>query len=196
MVCRHPPTCPRGADQGRAITRAPNITRRALSGAPDRHIRAWLVLRTERRIWRGLDGRVACSGASFGRAPQPGARGWMIFGSSTALTGKLRTPVFFQRSLSLLPFLAIARDPPCNCWAIAARSATRPSLGSTIRASSAPTAAWSRARRSQTSVWTRTAGTPSGSRSRPTAPSTSPTFTVGRGSPTCGPSTKGGRVLK
>jgi hypothetical protein len=115
MVCRHPPTCPRGADQGRAITRAPNITRRALSGAPDRHIRAWLVLRTERRIWRGLDGRVACSGASFGRAPQPGARGWMIFGSSTALTGKLRTPVFSSaacrcsrssRSLATLPATA------------------------------------------------------------------------------------------
>jgi hypothetical protein len=33
--------------------------------------------------------------------------------------GKLRTSVFFQGSLTLLPFpLGIARDPSCNCWAI------------------------------------------------------------------------------
>jgi sugar lactone lactonase YvrE len=33
--------------------------------------------------------------------------------------GKARTSVFFQGSLSLLPFpLAIARDPTCDCWAI------------------------------------------------------------------------------
>lgn len=32
---------------------------------------------------------------------------------------KVRTSVFFQGSLSLLPFpLAIARDPMCDCWAI------------------------------------------------------------------------------
>ena len=33
--------------------------------------------------------------------------------------GSVRTSVFFQGSLSLLPFpLAIARDPTCDCWAI------------------------------------------------------------------------------
>jgi hypothetical protein len=33
--------------------------------------------------------------------------------------GKAQTSVFFQGSLSMLPFpLAIARDPTCNCWAI------------------------------------------------------------------------------
>jgi hypothetical protein len=33
--------------------------------------------------------------------------------------GNVRTSVFFQGSLSLLPFpLAIARDPTCDCWAI------------------------------------------------------------------------------
>jgi len=33
--------------------------------------------------------------------------------------GKVRTSVFFQGSLSMLPFpLAIARDPTCDCWAI------------------------------------------------------------------------------
>lgn len=34
-------------------------------------------------------------------------------------SGSVRTSVFFQGSLSLLPFpLAIARDPTCDCWAI------------------------------------------------------------------------------
>ena len=34
-------------------------------------------------------------------------------------SGNVRTSVFFQGSLSLLPFpLAIARDPTCDCWAI------------------------------------------------------------------------------